>query len=210
MPATPMLFQGQEFSASAPFLYFADFDEDLAAAVRKGRAEFLSQFPSIVDYQKTLGLDDPGSPDTFTRCKLDFAERELHAGAYALHRDLIGLRRGTVAFRDAGQGSLDGAVLSPHAFALRYVTEAPDEARILVVNLGPDLRRSSFAEPLLAPPPDRDWRVEWSSEDARYGGPGRTELHVQGQWCLQAECAIVLAPEARLIDPTATVRRRTA
>src|ERR1051326_6697250 len=40
MPGTPMLFQGQEFAASSPFLYFADFESDLAAAVRKGRGEF--------------------------------------------------------------------------------------------------------------------------------------------------------------------------
>ena len=51
-PGTPMLFQGQEFSASAPFLYFADHDPELAEAVRKGRAEFLTQFPSIVDSRR--------------------------------------------------------------------------------------------------------------------------------------------------------------
>src|SRR3954465_7548927 len=45
MPGTPMLFQGEEFSASSPFLYFADFDGELAAAVKKGRSEFLMQFP---------------------------------------------------------------------------------------------------------------------------------------------------------------------
>ena len=45
MPATPMLFQGQEFSASTPFLYFADHKPDLAKLVRQGRCEFLSQFP---------------------------------------------------------------------------------------------------------------------------------------------------------------------
>ena len=46
-PGTPMLFQGQEFSSSSPFLYFADHDAELAAAVKTGRAEFLRQFPSI-------------------------------------------------------------------------------------------------------------------------------------------------------------------
>src|SRR3954464_8708601 len=43
MPGTPMLFQGQEFSASTPFLYFADFEAEVAAAVQQGRAEFLTQ-----------------------------------------------------------------------------------------------------------------------------------------------------------------------
>jgi maltooligosyltrehalose trehalohydrolase len=48
-PGTPMLFQGQEFAASTPFLYFADFEPELAAAVRKGRGEFLTQFPSVAE-----------------------------------------------------------------------------------------------------------------------------------------------------------------
>jgi maltooligosyltrehalose trehalohydrolase len=67
-PGTPMLFQGQEFAASTPFLYFADFDPDLAAAVRSGRAEFLAQFPSIADLEHRNGLADPGNVETFARC----------------------------------------------------------------------------------------------------------------------------------------------
>ena len=45
-PGTPMFFQGQEFAASSPFLYFADHGGDLGVAVRSGRAEFMSQFRS--------------------------------------------------------------------------------------------------------------------------------------------------------------------
>jgi maltooligosyltrehalose trehalohydrolase len=40
MPGSPMLFQGQEFSASAPFLFFADHEPTLAAAIREGRSAF--------------------------------------------------------------------------------------------------------------------------------------------------------------------------
>ncbi|HXE53055.1 MAG TPA: malto-oligosyltrehalose trehalohydrolase, partial [Tepidisphaeraceae bacterium] len=39
-PQTPMLFQGQEFGASSPFVYFADHHPELAKLVRKGRGEF--------------------------------------------------------------------------------------------------------------------------------------------------------------------------
>src|SRR5262249_30727864 len=88
-PGTPMLFQGQEFSASSPFLYFADFEPELAAAVRKGRAEFLTQFESIVDFERRATLDDPSELNTFERCKLDFQERHRHGHAYALHTDLL-------------------------------------------------------------------------------------------------------------------------
>ena len=97
-PGTPMLFQGQEFAASAPFLYFADFEPELAAAVRNGRGEFLRQFPSIVDLVDRNVLADPGDPATFARCTLDLDERATHAAAYALHIDLLRLRRDDTAF----------------------------------------------------------------------------------------------------------------
>ena len=44
--------------------------------------------------------------------------------------------------------------------------------RLLLVNLGRDVVMTVAPEPLLAPPPDRAWRVLWSSEDPRYGGSG--------------------------------------
>ncbi len=90
-PSTPMLFQGQEFGASSPWLYFADHAGELGRLVRKGRGEFLAQFPSIAGASDQLS--DPVDPATFHRCKLDPAERDPQAPVYALHRDLLALRR---------------------------------------------------------------------------------------------------------------------
>src|SRR4051794_3262708 len=59
MPGIPMLFQGQEFAASTPFLYFADHRDDLVESVRKGRAKFLTQFPSITDPEIRRRLAHP-------------------------------------------------------------------------------------------------------------------------------------------------------
>src|SRR5262249_2213006 len=114
-PGTPMLFQGQEFAASSPFTYFADHDPELAKLVCQGRAEFLAQFPSLAQPEVQACLPDPADPKTFEACKLDFAERERHAEAYALHRDLLRLRREEPAFRAQRPGGVDGAVLGPHA-----------------------------------------------------------------------------------------------
>jgi maltooligosyltrehalose trehalohydrolase len=196
-PSTPMLFQGQEFSASAPFLYFADFEPELATAVREGRGQFLTQFPSIVETARRGGLFDPGAADTFERCKLDLSERESHAGAYALHVDLLRLRRESAAFSAPKPGGVDGAVLSGSAFALRFFTPDHRDDRILVVNLGADLQRSSFAEPLLAPPPDADWTLRWSSEEVSYGGGGTPEPFPDEWWHIPADSALVLAPGPR-------------
>lgn len=206
-PCTPMLFQGQEFAASSPFLYFADHEPELAEAVRRGRAEFLSQFPTARAYERVAELDDPADPRTFERCILDLGERTTHAGAYALHRDLLRLRRHTPAFRAQRRGGVDGSVLNDHAFGLRFLTGGADD-RLLLVNLGGDHTRRSIADPLWAPPRGCDWALEWSSDDPRYDGPGVPEIWPDEHWSLPGESAHVLRPvpaRPRLSVP----RRRT-
>ncbi len=211
MPGTPMLFQGQEFAASAPFLYFADFDADLAAAVRKGRGEFLTQFPSVVDLVRLGALADPGDPATFERCRLDLSERETHAAAYALHIDLLRLRREDTAFCLQRRGGVDGAVIAPEAFALRFFTPSHTDDRVVIVNLGADICRGSFAEPLMAPPDGADWALRWASENPRYGGRGTPDTWPDNSWMIPGECALVLSPgPKRLRHPLPLVRRRTA
>jgi len=211
LPGTPMLFQGQEFAASSPFLYFADFGGDLGAAVRKGRAEFLTQFASITDFMRRAELDDPASEDTVRRSVLDFAEREAHAEAYALHIDLIRLRRETPAFSRQQAGDVDGAVLGASAFALRFFTPDHADDRLLVLNLGTMFSARSFAEPLVAPVRGHGWEVEWSSEDPKYGGVGSGDLWPNGFWRLPAESAVVLK-RGPIVDlqRAAPKRRRTA
>ena len=210
LPSTPMLFQGQEFAASAPFLYFADFEAELADAIRRGRAEFLTQFPSAAAFEERAALDNPGAPHTFARCKLDFSERETHAEAYALHRDLLQVRHEDDAFQVQRPGAVDGAVLGPATFALRFFTGDHSDDRLLIVNLGADLDRPSIAEPLLAPPAGRAWEIRWSSEEPKYGGSGTASLWKNGCWRIFGESALVLAPLRPRSEVKTTVRRRTA
>jgi len=211
MPGTPMLFQGQEFAASSPFLYFADFEPELAAAVRKGRGEFLTQFPSLVDFVQRGTLDDPSDPATFEKCRLDFSEREKHAAAYALHVDLLRLRRDDTAFCLQRRGGVDGAVIASSAFALRFFTPHHTDDRVVIVNFGGDLWRGSFAEPLLAPPAGTDWALRWSSEDPTYGGTGTPDTWPDACWMIPGESTLVLSPgPKRLRHPLPLVRRRSA
>ena len=193
MPGTPMLFQGQEFGASAPFLYFADHKPELAAAVRKGRAEFVSQFPSIAADDMLQRLAAPEDERTFLRCKLDWSEFHRHEAWRRLHADLIALRFGEAAFSSAAQTDVDGAVLAAEAFALRFFAAAGD--RLLLINLGPDLERPSFAEPLLAPPAGCQWQLQWSSEAADYGGGGTPTVSGADGWRMPGHAAVVLRPE---------------
>ncbi len=91
-PFIPLLFQGEEFAASAPFQYFADFstDPDLAKAVSEGRRKEFGQFG-----WKPEDVPDPGSPATFERSKLDWSEIDApdHRSILEWHRELIRLRR---------------------------------------------------------------------------------------------------------------------
>jgi maltooligosyltrehalose trehalohydrolase len=194
MPATPMLFQGQEFGASAPFLYFADHNPELAAAVARGRAEFVSQFPTLSSPAAQARLPVPHDTKTFERCKLQWREHETNVQARRLHRDLIALRRSTRAFNEQRAGALDGAVLSDTACVLRFAHERPDEERLLVLNFGTDLTVPAFPEPLVAPPADRAWATAWSSEDPAYGGVGAADVCGPMGWHVLGLSATVLKP----------------
>ncbi|HEY2829566.1 MAG TPA: DUF3459 domain-containing protein, partial [Thermoanaerobaculia bacterium] len=167
-PQTPMLFQGQEFGSSKPFLYFAGHKAELAAAVRKGRAEFLSQFPSIEKIADQLA--PPEDAATFENCKIDWRERQTNGETLTLYKELIALRRSYPG------AILDGAILGEHAFVLRFRDD-----RLLVVNLGAQLDLDPVSEPLLAPPAACEWSPLWSSSSDGFA-----------EWRIPAECAIVL------------------
>lgn len=194
LPQTPMLFMGQEFAASAPFIYFADHHPELARMVKKGREEFLSQFPTLQTDEGHAELPDPASPQSFMQCKLDWSERDSHREAVDLHRDVIALRRNDPVFSSAQPHALDGSVLSHSTFVLRWFGAAGD--RLLVVNLGRRLHVDPWAEPLIAPPFGHSWAMHWSSEHPRYGGAGTPPIDSQKDgWWLPAECAVVLSPQ---------------
>lgn len=195
-PWTPLLFQGQEFAATAPFLYFADHEPALAALVAKGRAGFLEQLPGVKDPAARAALPRPHDLATFERCKLDHGEREAHAAVYALHEDLLRLRREDPIFAAQDGDRLDGAVLGAEAFVLRFGMGQGD-ARLLVVNLGADLDLSAIAEPLLAPPASGEWGVVLSTEDPRYGGTGMPPPGRDGERTVPSHSAAVLAGERR-------------
>jgi maltooligosyltrehalose trehalohydrolase len=195
-PWTPLLFQGQEFGASSPFVYFADVSENLNAAIRKGRFEFLRQFPSMRSDEVQTQLPDPADPQVFASCKLDFSERKKHYQLYDLHRDLLRLRREDARFKKQKPGAVDGAVLADSSFVLRFFGTDHDD-RLLVVNYGQRVRLEPAPEPLLAPPLGFQWETLWTSESPRYGGPGFVEVASDQRWLLPAESAVALRPTSR-------------
>ncbi len=197
-PGTPLLFQGQEFAASSPFLYFADFDGELADMVAAGRKKFMAQFSRSATPEMQQLIPWPADPETFRRSKLDLTEREKHRSVYDMHRDLLRLRREDPVFSAQRHRGVDGAVLGDEAFVLRYFGDRGDD-RLLVVNFGPDMMLEPAAEPLLAPPAGRQWQALWSSEDPRYGGHGTPPLEEpSGRWTVLGHAATALG--AKPID----------
>ena len=201
-PGTPMLFQGQEFASSKPFHYFADHKPELTRQVRTGRVEFLQQFRSLMDEEVQPCFIDPGSPSIFESCKLDFSERVSNAKIYQLHKDLLALRATDPVFNAQRARGLDGAVLGPDAFVLRFFGNDGDD-RLLAINLGRDLHLDPAPEPLLAPPENKGWRILWTSEDPKYGGGGTFPLDTQQNWRLPGRAAVVLIPADDVPDEVA-------
>ena len=74
-PHVPMLFMGDEFAASSPFLYFCDFGPDLAAAVSEGRRAEFGGFAAFADEAARARIPDPNAEETFLASKLRWRER---------------------------------------------------------------------------------------------------------------------------------------
>jgi len=201
MPGIPMLFQGQEFGASSPFFYFADHESGLSHDVREGRRRSLAQFPSLATSEMRAELADPGGIDTFRRSVIDLGERQRHASIYALHRDLLELRR-TDPVLGQRPCRIDGAALTDEAWMLRFFSRSGAD-RLLIVNLGRDLLLGPAPEPLLAPIEGQAWRLLWSSEAPVYGGSGGPAQDAVGDWLISGQSAIVLTPGSSVTIPEA-------
>lgn len=96
-PFVPMLFQGEEFAADSPFLYFADHqDPQLARSVSEGRRR---EHAADGAWET---IPDPEAPETFERSKLNWAERNFppHAEVLKWYKSLIQLRRSHACLRD--------------------------------------------------------------------------------------------------------------
>ncbi|HEY0705825.1 MAG TPA: malto-oligosyltrehalose trehalohydrolase [Polyangia bacterium] len=202
-PWTPLLFQGSEWNASTPFFYFADHGDELRALVRKGRGQFLAQFPSAASLEAQAALPDPGDKKVFESSRLHWQEATLpaHAAALKLHKDLLKLRRQhpAIAAQASDGYSVDGAVLGPECLLVRFFDPNQDgrQDRLLLVNLGPTLPLVPAAEPLLAPPEGSQWQMIFSTDERGYGGPGTSppESETTG-WTIPAQAAVLLQPTA--------------
>jgi maltooligosyltrehalose trehalohydrolase len=142
-------------------------------------------------------LIDPSDRSVFERSKLKWEElnNPHHRQIFEFHKELFKLRRSDRVFMRAQKtGDVDGAVLGPSAWVLRYFGEQCDD-RLVLVNLGSDLDLTVAPEPLLAPPPEKIWATLFCSEDPRFGGIGAAPVETEQEgWLLPGRCTVVLMP----------------
>jgi len=103
-PSPPLLFMGEEWGATTPFLYFCDFEPGLSKLVTEGRRREFCRFARFADPAARERIPDPASPQTFARSTLDWSEmrRSKHRETLHLYRELLRIRRAEIVPRIAG------------------------------------------------------------------------------------------------------------
>jgi maltooligosyltrehalose trehalohydrolase len=138
-PQIPMLFMGEEWNASSPFLFFVDFSDDpeLSRAVRDGRRREFSRFAAFNDPKKSERIPDPTTLATFEKSKLNWAEAASGAGAKkrAMMRDLLHLRAEQIVPLLA-QGRPKASYVLPEPELLQVTWDFPSNRLFLAFNTG--------------------------------------------------------------------------
>lgn len=193
VPETPLLFMGQEFAASSPFLYFTDHHPDLRPLVTEGRRNEFRHFSAFRDPAMRERIPDPQDPETFRRSKLNLDERRRNAGVYRLYRDLLRLRKSDPVLAVQDPTRLQTATPSDQIVAVLRTTDAGQ--RPFIANFGPPVQLSPAELPLCSSLPATGWRLLLTTTARRYGGCGqRPQLRGRGrawQLSLPARCGVL-------------------
>ncbi len=108
-PHIPLMFMGEDYGETRPFLFFAGFEGDLARSVSEGRQREFAAFGAYA----AGNVPDPIARSTFEASKLDWAYRASAAGqaTLATTRALLTLRAAEIAPRLPGTGGHAGRIL---------------------------------------------------------------------------------------------------
>ncbi len=192
-PYTPLLFMGQEWMASTPFLFFTDHNPELGRLVTQGRREEFKEFASFRLNASVDQIPDPQSQETFIKSKVCWDEKEggEKKGAMELVKECLGLRRADSAFRPRDRDAMQVAELAIGIGALRLSSERSDW--LLLFNLAGKHDGSARGEPMVALPAGYRWNFLFSSNGSRFGGAGPALVNLAtGAVCFDAPELVVL------------------
>jgi malto-oligosyltrehalose trehalohydrolase len=124
-PSIPLLFMGEEWGASAPFLFFSDFSGDLARAVTAGRRAEFAGDPQFDDPRSRERIPDPNALETFERSKLDWDERGQgpHAQMLAFYTSALRARREHVVPLLSSIPAVSVSLLGERALSVQWTFE---------------------------------------------------------------------------------------
>jgi maltooligosyltrehalose trehalohydrolase len=177
-PETPLLFMGQEWAASTPFLFFTDHKKELGRKVTEGRRNEFKNFSAFSDPAQRQRIPDPQAEATFHFSKLIWAERdkEPHASVLRLYQALLHLRLTEPALRASDRDSF--RVMAVDDLAILMVREATSGPTLLVIV---QLRQAGTVQiqnvSSSHPVTDRKWQTILTTEDAAFcPDPCRPEI----------------------------------
>lgn len=167
-PYTPLLFQGQEWAASTPFLFFTDHNEDLGKLITKGRREEFSHFAGF----SGDSVPDPQAISTFEESKLDWAEAEQpgHREVQALYRDLLALRLNIPLIREPHRDNFKAVKIEEDSIAFRYYASEGQADLLVVVNLQGPLNFDLASQEIGRLGTGQTWEAILTTSDPAYGG----------------------------------------
>ncbi|MDO7925611.1 malto-oligosyltrehalose trehalohydrolase [Pseudomonas sp. KFB-139] len=126
-PMIPLMFMGDEWGASEPFLFFTSHHGELADAVREGRRNEFADFAAFADEERREHIPDPNDPQTFAASRPAFDAIELetdkgsdHQSWLQLYRQLLGIRHDQIVPRLPGTRALGCDVLGDGAVSARW------------------------------------------------------------------------------------------
>ena len=132
-PQIPMLFMGEESGSQSPFLFFTDFHDELADAVRTGRRQEFSKFAAFSDPAVRERIPDPNDPATFAASRPEPGPDAAHWLSF--YRELIALRHRHIVPRLKGARGLGARVLGDKAVAASW-RMADGSTLSVALNLG--------------------------------------------------------------------------
>jgi len=172
-PYTPLIFMGQEWAASTPFLFFTDHREDLGRKITEGRRAEFSSFPEFADPSARETIPDPQDIATFQQSQLRWEEcsRPRHTAVHRLYADCLKLRRHHAAFRPRGRESWRVGILPGEIGILLLQDNAREFAVVFDLHGGHTARL----------PDDRVWSLVLSTEERCYAGSGVCPFETRNQ-----------------------------
>ena len=148
-PLPPLLFMGEEFGSVTPFLFFCDFEKDLAKTVTEGRRNEFSRFARFNDPSLSERIPDPNAVTTFASSRLDWTalEQPKHREWLAFYRRLLNLRCQHVVPHIPAGGRVKSDYRMVGERTLTAAWNFPDQSRLsLLANLG-DVAVSDLNQP---------------------------------------------------------------